>query len=173
MANLNIDRLGEKLVEVNNRVKAKDSKETKVLETNILAYCTKPRTSSEILQLFAGRVNINIWKIMHNLIKEGRLNSITNKYITDIRYRVVEPVMTINAKERNASLFFEDLKEEAQGRIWSNVKKYLKGQNECASDECIDDFINRNNDPDSIHLMLQDRVNKVEASNTNYNRFIT
>lgn len=161
MVNLNIDRIGENIVKANNRI-AKDDKEVKVLETNILAYCTRPRTSSEILQLFAGRVNINIWKILHNLVKEGMLNSVTNKYVTDIRYREIQPVMSINAGKRKA--YFEDLNEDAKERVVKNVKMYLKEKGECSSDECADDFINRNNDNDSINLMLQNKVNKVEAS---------
>ena len=88
-----IDKLGEKLFKGGqNKKKPKIT----AMEQKILQYCMKPRTSSQIIQLFPARSG-NVLGMIEKLKRDGLIIQATNKYKTTVDKLEFDTVMTITS----------------------------------------------------------------------------
>lgn len=86
--------LKKEKVSVNKLSKKKEDLQD--IEKTILKFCSRPRNSSDVVALFPSR-GYNILSVLQNLVRKGFIENPTDKYITKVKYRNFEPVMTMNA----------------------------------------------------------------------------
>ena len=99
---LNIRESSPKEAKQGATEKKKKPKLSKI-EKQILQYCNKARTSSEVIQLYPARGH-NILAIMEGLKIKGCLMGVTNKYKTHADYLDFDAVMTMTASKKEAEL---------------------------------------------------------------------
>lgn len=93
---------------------AKKKKKSKLreVEERILHFCTKPRVSSSVIELFPARP-FNVLAIMENLRHKGMLLLAANHWVTNIENRDFVPTMVMTA-EKKAGQF-----ESKTAEMWS------------------------------------------------------
>lgn len=99
-----LDEIGTKLVDLEKKSKgaAKEKKpEFTLIEAKIVKFCTEPRGSSSIIELFPARPN-NILGIVQSLVKRGVLIACANKYVANLEHRDFNVVMTMTANKKKA-----------------------------------------------------------------------
>lgn len=89
------DAIGDKLVAL--KKEAQKPKLTDI-EQKVLAFCVKPRTSSQVIGLFPAR-GYNPLATLEKLRRGGLIELAANKYVTSIKARDFEPVMSMTAAE--------------------------------------------------------------------------
>jgi hypothetical protein len=126
------DEIGGKLLDLEQRKEAAKVsnhlhtavEKLRAIEEAILKFCTKPRTSSQVIQLFPARP-FNILAIMENLRVKDMLTLAANKYVTNVEHREFDVSMTMTADRRSFTSKTEEMwsysDQESKRRLLSKA----------------------------------------------------